>query len=350
MSKVEPLENIDLAKVDPTGMIGHIENFSEMCRDAYKQAQNIVIPPYYIKPKKIVLLGMGGSGQTLEIAKDLLYESDLVIECVHNYIIPGWVDKDTLVIASSHSGNTEEVLAGFITAYQKGAKLIAITTGGKLKTLADKYKAPVFVFTCESAPRAAFPYLFFPLLVILDKLGHLKITQNDVDTTTAFLDEATKKYHSSVSAFQNPAKILAQKLHGHFPVIYATEKLHGVGMRLKAAFNENGKNFAFSEDLPELNHKSLEGLAHPKEMAYILQLESNYEYSRNQIRENVTADVVARFKTPIERVKFIQVKDRLSEICLHILFGDFVSAYLGLLNNENPGINDVVDYLKSHLN
>lgn len=349
MSKIEPLENIDLAKSDPTGMIKHIENFSNMCRDAFSEAQKMVIPPYYIKPKKIVLLGMGGSGQTLEIAKDLLFEYDLVIECVHNYIIPGWVDKDTLVIASSHSGNTEEVLAGFITAYQKGAKLIAITTGGKLKILANKYKAPVFVFKHDSAPRAAFPFLFIPLLVILDKLGHLQITQRDIDTTTGFLDEAMKKYASNVSSFQNPAKILAQKIHGKIPVVYVSEKLHGVGMRLKAAFNENGKNFAFSEDLPELNHKSLEGLANPKEMAIVLMLESNFEYERNLVRENVTAEVIGRFKTSLERVKFIQAKDRLSEICLHILFGDFVSAYLGLLNQADPGINDVVDYLKSHI-
>lgn len=349
MNKVDPLENIDLAKVDPTGMIKHIENFSKMCRDAYESAQDLVIPPYYVKPKRIVLLGMGGSGQTLEIARDLLFDSDISLECVHNYFLPGYVDKDTLVIASSYSGNTEEVLAGFISAYEKKAKLIAITTGGKLKILADKYKAPVYTFDYKSAPRASFPYLFFPLLVILDKLGHLQITDSDVARTTAILDEATKKYASDVSAFQNPAKILANKLYGKIPVIYVSEKLHGVGMRLKAAFNENGKNFAFSEDLPELNHKSLEGLANPKNVAHILMLESSLEYNRNLLRQNITADIITRSKTPLERIKFMQAKDRLSEICLHILFGDFVSAYLAILNKADPGINDVVDYLKNHL-
>lgn len=349
MANIETLEKIDFKKLDPTGMIHHIEAFPKLCQDAFDEAKDFSVPSYYIKPKKIVLLGMGGSGQTLEIVKDLLYESDLVLECVHNYIIPGWVDKDTLVIASSYSGNTEEVLTGFIAAYEKGAKLLAITTGGKLEILARKYRVPVFTFGYKSVPRAAFPYLFIPLLLILRKLGHLEFKDTEIQATFDLLDDSSQKYLASVSVFQNPAKILAQKIKGRIPVIYATEKLHGVGMRLKAAMNENGKNFSFTEDMPELNHKSLEGLANPKEMVYVISLESNFEYDRNQIRENVTATVLAKYKVPVERVKFIKAVDRLTEIFLHVMFGDFVSYYLAILNNDNPGINDNVDYLKSHL-
>ena len=346
---MELLEKIDFAKCDPNGMIKHVESFPDLCRQAYKLAEDFSIPSYYIKAKKIVLLGMGGSGQAGDIIKDLLADTDLIVESVHNYTIPGWVDQDTLVIANSYSGNTEETLSAFIQAYQKGAKLIAITTGGKLKILAQKYRAPLFTFDYDSPPRGAFPFLFMPLVSIFAKLGHLKFDKNDLAEVSSLLDSALAKYRSDVSSFQNPAKILAQKLHNKIPIIYSTEVLRGVSARMKAAFNENGKNFSFSEEFPELNHKSLEGLSNPSDVAYILMIESNREFERNLLRENITADILTKYKVPVERIKFLEAKSEVGEICLHIMFGDFVSSYLGILNKANPGVNDVVDYLKSRL-
>jgi glucose/mannose-6-phosphate isomerase len=349
MGNMEQLEKIDFHKFDPNGMIKHVENFPSLCKEAFDLAQDFSIPSYYIKARKIVFIGMGGSGQAGDILKDLLADTDLIVESVHNYSIPNWVDQDTLVIANSYSGNTEETLSGFIQAYQKGAKLLAITTGGKLKILAAKYKAPIFAFSYDSPPRAAFPYLFMPLISILNKLGYIEFSNDDIGETLSILNSAVTKFGSETSSFQNPAKILAQKIHGKIPVIYASERLKGVSARIKAAFNENGKNFAFSEDLPDLNHKSLEGLTNPSEMVYVLMVESNTEFERNLLRENITADILAKFKVPLERIKFIQAKDRVTEICLHVMFGDFVSSYLAILNKANPGINEIVDLFKNRL-
>jgi len=349
MGNMELLEDIDLKKVDPKSMGRHIENFPSLFEDAFKLSEMYSLPSYYIKAKKILMVGMGGSGQAGDIAKGLLFETDLIIDSIHNYSLPGWVDEDTLVIANSYSGNTEEVLSAFISAYQKGAKLIAITTGGKLKILAQKYRAPIFTFDYESEPRAAFPYLFTLLISVLAKLGYVNLTQKNVDVSSAALSQLLKKNSLSVSSFQNPAKILAQKIHGRIPVIYSSEKLAGVASRLKAAFNENSKNFAFSEEFPELNHKSLEGLLNPKNMIYVLSLESIDEFERNILRQNITSEILAKNKIPLERIKFIQAKDPLTEVLLMVLFGDLVSYYLALLNKANPGINDLVDYLKSRL-
>lgn len=350
MGNVDILDRIDVKKIDPKGMLGHIENFPLLCREAFELADSYTIPPYYIKAKKIVLLGMGGSGQAGDVVKDLLSEdSDLVIESVHNYILPGYVDQDTLVIANSYSGNTEETLAGFISAYERGAKLIAITTGGKLKMLAQKYKAPIFEFAYQCPPRASFPFLFILLLSVFAKLGHFELSGERLGEIVTQLEELKEKFRSSNSVFGNPAKILAEKIYGKIPVIYTTEKLGGVGARAKAQFNENSKNFSFNEEFPELNHKSLEGLLNPKDMTYVLMLESNFEYDRNQMRENITATVLAKNKIPHERIKFMQATDRLSEIFITVMFMDYVSYYLAILNKVNPGINDVVDYLKEKL-
>jgi glucose/mannose-6-phosphate isomerase len=78
-------------------------------------------------------------------------------------------------------------------------------------------------------------------------------------------------------------------------------------------------------------------------------LESNFEYDRNQLRENITADVLAKNKIPFERIKFLQAQDSLTEILLHVMLGDFVSYYLAMLNRVNPGVNDVIDYFKERL-
>lgn len=351
MGNIELLDKIDFKKIDPKGMHTHIDNFPAMLRDAFILSESVTIPPYFIKAKKIALLGMGGSGQAGDLAKNLLTEStNLIVESVHNYILPGWVDSDTLVIANSYSGNTEETLAGFISAYEKGAKLIAITTGGKLKVLADKYKAPVFQFDYQCPPRASFPYLSVLLLSIFSKLGYLpEFNGAKIDEIIALLETAQQKYRFSNSLLGNPAKILAERIFGKIPVIYASEKLFPVASRIKAQFNENSKNFAFAEEFPELNHKSLEGLLNPKGIAFILMLESNFEQERNQKRENITSDVLQRNKIPLERIKLLEATDRLSEVFLIVLFCDYVSYYMAVLNKANPGINDVVDYLKEKL-
>lgn len=349
MGNMELLEKIDLKKSDPKGMLCHIEGFPKLCEDAFRAADNFSLPSFYIKAKKIVLLGMGGSGQAGDIVKGLLSRTNLIVESVHDYNLPSYVDSDTLVIASSYSGNTEETLAGFIEAFKKGAKLAAITTGGKLAILAEKYKAPLLRFDYDSPPRAAFPYLFISLIAIFVRLGYLELGSEEIGTTLNTLKEANKKYQSTVSSFQNPAKILAQKIHGRIPVIYSSAKLSGVAARIKAAFNENAKNFSFNEELPELDHKSLEGLANPKDTVYVLMIESNFEYERNLLRENLTSEILIKRHIPVERVKFIQAKNPLAETLLQVMFGDYVSYYLAILNKANPGTNDIVDYLKSRL-
>jgi len=350
MGNMELLDRSDYLKADTSFVMDSILRFPEMCREAFSLNSKIVIPSYYIKAKKIVLLGMGGSGSACDIMRDFLLEhTDLVVESVHNYILPGFVDKDTLVIANSFSGNTEETLSGFISAYEKGAKLIAITKGGKLKILADKYRVPVFTFELDTAPRTAFPYLFFMLLGVFEKLGHLELSHSFVQSVTETLETAILKYGPNSSLFENPAKILAEKIHGKIPVIFATEKLAGVANRWKNQFNENSKNISFIGLLPEIDHNLIEGMQSPKSVCYVLSLESNFEQNRNILRQNITFEILLKNKMLLERIKFIHTKEWLTEVLFFVLYGDFVSYYLAVLNKVNPGTNDVINRLKDRL-
>jgi len=346
---LERLDNINLKKIDPEDMLSHIENFSQSCLAAWGQMKKFAPPSYYIKPTKYVILGMGGSGISGDIIKDLLRSTNAIVEVVHNYDLPGWVDGDTLVIANSYSGNTEETLSAFLSAKEKGAKLITITTGGKLKVLSDKFKIPCIEFNYESSPRAAFPYLFVSILAFFVKIGRLEITDSDFNKSIETLNEYSNKFKLSNRTSINPAKILANKIYNLTPVIYSSGNLVSVGKRFKEQLNENAKNLAFQEIFPELNHNAIEGYIHPKGEIIVLILESNYDHNRITRRQNITVEILKRNKVKFERIKFLPCDSPLSEILVATLFCDYVSFYLAALNNENPTLIKNIKYLKNEL-
>lgn len=329
------LDKINFKKSDPENMIQKIENSSQQYRDAWSISLKYTLPSYYIKANKVVILGMGASGIVGETIKDLI-GSKLIIETVHGYNVPKWTDKDTLVIAVSYSGDTEETLSGFFQAYEKGAKLVAITTGGKLLLLANKYKVPTFSFDLISQPREAFPYLFVLLLSVFIKLGHFQINSISFSKAVDFLEKNSDKYKSSTSTANNPAKTIAKKLAGKTPVIYGSGILRSAAIRFKTQLNENAKNFAYYETFPELNHNALEGINFPKNCFGIIALESNFEEKSIIKRQNLTAEIFRKNKITYERIKFVPSESELAEIFSVIAFCDFVSYYFALLNGVDP--------------
>lgn len=329
------LENDSFFKLDRKKMIDQIENFSRDCSNAWEQANRLSLPSYYIKPEKILMLGMGGSGIANDLMTGLMYNSGLMINSIHGYQIPGYVDKDTLVVATSYSGNTEEVLSGFISAYKKGAKLIAITTGGKLKTLAEKYKVPVFIFTYPSTPRMSLPFTLMSLVSIFHKLGHLNL-DIDLDQILEQTDRITQDFRHEIPISQNLCKSLAQKLTGKVPVIYSSFDLKAIGYRFKCQINENSKTFSYNEYFPELNHNSIQGYRFPKFPVYFISLESVFDDSQNIKRQDLTADLLQKFKLPHERIRFSQISNPLVEYLVYIQFANYLSYYLAILNSVDP--------------
>lgn len=343
------LDKINFSKNDPDNMIGLLEDFSELCRDAWHISQDFVLPSYYIKANKFVIVGMGSSGISGDIIRDLLFNEDSIIYTSHDYLLPGWVDKDTLVIICSYSGNTEESLSAFLDAIKKGAKIVAVTSGGKLESLSSKYKIPIFKFNLSCAPRNAFPYLFTLTLSIFIRLGILTISDKEFDQAIEFVEKHRDRFKKDTRVENNLAKLLARKIFDKFPVIYASGILSSVGQRFKTQINENAKSFASLELFPELNHNAVEGYSHPKDNHFIVSLESNFDSEGTIRRQNITARIVAKKRIPIERVKFVPCVSQLAEILTMVMFGNYVSYYLGYLYNEKISKNEVIDILKSEM-
>ena len=159
---------------DLEDMLGHLHRLPELCRQAWQMAAGFDLPSDYGEVDKIVVSGMGGSAISGSLAASLILSESQVPVFVHrDYGLPAFVDGKTLVIASSYSGMTEETLSSFEMALKLDSKKLVMTTGGRLKALAEENNVPVFGFDYKSPPRAALPFSFLPILCFMGKLGFI---------------------------------------------------------------------------------------------------------------------------------------------------------------------------------
>ncbi len=134
-------------RYDPEGMLERIHEVPAQCQQAWQKANNFALPQDCAQANKVVILGMGGSAIGGDLVSSLaVAEAKVPVLLCRDYNLPAYVDARTLVIASSYSGMTEETLTSFEQALKTGAKKLVITTGGKLKAMAEANNIPVFTF------------------------------------------------------------------------------------------------------------------------------------------------------------------------------------------------------------
>lgn len=333
-------------------MLARIEDMPRHCRQAWQDAIALPLPPGYSTCGKVVVSGMGGSAIGGELLSSLAAHGGRVPVSVHrDYDLPSWVDDGTLVVACSHSGNTEETLSSFSAALRTPAKKLAVTTGGKLKSLADDHGVPVLCYECPAEPRTAFGHNFFSLLGLAHRLGIVTVEPRDLDETLGLLEDLTARLGKDIPEEQNPAKRLAGRLWGRLTVVYGAGILAKVALRWKTQVNENSKSHAFAEALPELNHNAVVGYELPVwagEKTSVVMLRSPALLSRMLKRYEVTAEMLAAAGIACE-VLDVEGRSPLAQAMSGVRLGDFVSYYLALLNGVDPSPVAAIDYLKRRL-
>jgi glucose/mannose-6-phosphate isomerase len=265
--------------------------------------------------------------------------------------LPPFVDRNTLLIASSYSGNTEETLSAFTASLKTPAKKLAITAGGRLKKLAEKEGIPVFVIDYRAPPRAAFPHSFVPLVGIFQKLGLLDDKSADLKQALKILNKLAGDFVETRPLASNPAKQLAARLWGHLAVIYGGEILSEVGRRWKTQLNENSKAWAFFELFPELNHNAVAGYDFPpevKDRVFVVLLHSALFSPRSRFHYEATAKLLVKSGISHEVVGAVG-ETALAQVMSLVLFGDYVSLYLAMLNEIDPTPLAAVDFVKGYL-
>jgi len=339
-------------KLDSSGMLDHLHQFPGQCQLAWERVLQFALPPEYSSVDKVVILGMGGSAIGGDMVRRLALEESRAAVWVHRDCgLPPFVDRNTLVIASSYSGNTEETLSGFTASLKTPAKKLVLTTGGKLGELAQKEGVPTFVIDYQAPPRAAFAHSFIPMLGIFQRLGLLRDKSADLKEALTTLNKLARDLIETTPVVSNPAKQLATKLWGHVVVIYGAEMLSEVARRWKTQLNENSKTMAFFELFSELNHNAVLGYEFPpevKENVFVVLLHSARFNPRIQLRYEVTAQLLAKAQIKHELVEALGT-GALAQMMSPLLFGDYVSFYLAILNQIDPTPVASIDLIKKYL-
>lgn len=302
----------------------------------------------------IVLAGMGGSGLAGQLAKTWL-DKDLSVplELVRSYQLPDYVGPSSLVVVSSCSGTTEEVLAIFDDARRRGVKMAIITGGGTLAELASSHEVPHVMLPTDLKiqPRMLTIVQLRALVMIFNHFGLAKEhLLDEIAKTADFLKVSAEAWAADIPTDQNYAKQLALQAVGKTPVFYGGELTRSVAYKWKISWNENAKNVAFWNEYPEVNHNEFMGwTSHPVEKPFaVFDLVSNFENERVLKRFEVS-DRLLSGKRPKAITVHLEGETLLEQLLWANILADYASIYVGLMNNVDPGPVPLITKLKQEL-
>lgn len=300
----------------------------------------------------LVIAGMGGSAIGGEVVRSYLSDEIAIPFLIQrHYRLPAFVNRKSLVVCSSYSGNTEETLSAYRDAHSRGANLLVITSGGELGERALNDRVPlIFIPKGIPAPRAAFGYSLAPLLTMIFRLGLCSSPYDELEKAAAAMKNRLSEYVPGND--DNPALVMARELHGKIPIIYAAQdRLDAVATRFKGQICENAECLAFANFFPEFNHNELVGWGELYEMEnkiVALIINDANDHPRIKARTEIVSEYL---KSKGRQVLTIPAgkEPGLTGIMLLIQFADFVSYYLALLNGLDPTPVAAIDYLKKKM-
>jgi glucose/mannose-6-phosphate isomerase len=344
-------------KLDPTNLRERLRAFPQQCRNAWEEAMSFDLPREYGRVRRVVVLGMGGSAIGGDLLADLTsLDESLPITVCRDYHVPGYVDEDTLALACSYSGETEETLSSFREALSKRAKVVAITSGGTLGREAKAKGLPTFIVGYEGEPRSSLGYGFTVPTALLVKLGLVSDKERDFREAMEVLDEMSPELGEESPTEKNPAKEMASLLAGRLIVVYGAGYFSSVARRWKTQFNENSKAWAFFELLPEAHHNSVVGYSQlpgvpgypPKERVFAVLLKPGTVHPRTALRYRITQDLLEGEGIP-HRTLEGRGRGGLGQILGMVYLGDYTSYYLAILQGIDPSPVSNIDYIKEQL-
>jgi glucose/mannose-6-phosphate isomerase len=357
MDQAKTLGPIDLdnpvsyAPLDPAGMAAMVSNFPIQCREAMAIGESFIPPAKYKKIDNVLVCGLGGSAIAGDLVGSLnVFRISVPFRVSRQYELPAWTKENTLVILSSYSGNTEETLSSFQQALNRKAKIICITSGGKLAQLASENKIPMMTIPGGFPPRAATGYLIFPLLLALEKCGLIPSLEDERRETLAVLEAMSVELSPSKPALENDAKTLAKMLLGKLAFIYGACYLAPVALRWQTQLNENSKVLAHAGELPEMNHNEVVAWSHRSQMADKLAaifLRTKDEHPRVSARFDLTKRIIS--ENAAVKEYWCKGQSRLARQMSLVYLGDFASLYLAFLAHKDPMEITAINFLKGEL-
>lgn len=321
-----------------------IARFPEQLVEALEIGENASINPHSSLINKVYVAGLGGSGIGADFVKEFIREESPIPYTIgKGYTIPQYVDENTLAICSSYSGNTEETLSSFHQMIPRGAKIVIISSGGKLIEEA-KERGLDYIQVPDNwpSPRACLGYSIVQQLFILFKLGFIDGTfKQELKTAIDFI-----KFDND--SIKKAAQQVAQRIQDKVPVIYVTDRMEAVAVRLRQQINENAKMLCWHHVIPEMNHNELVGWTENHPDKAVIYLRNKDDYKRNQIRMDINQKIISKYSDTI--IDIYSKGNTLIEKAIYLVhLGDWISWYLSELKGADAVEIKVIDYLKAEL-
>jgi glucose/mannose-6-phosphate isomerase len=338
--------------LDPEGMLAEIDSLPDQLQSAWDLGRKMPLADIS-GVRQVVVAGMGGSAIGADlVAAYIAHLSSVPMAVWRGYDLPAYVlDSQTLVIVSSHSGNTEEAISAFERGLETGAQVLAVTTGGELASRAESHGVPVWRFNHDGQPRAAVGYSFGLLLAAFSRMGFIPDPVEEVKDAVAAMQRQRESLLAQVKVTQNPAKRMAGQMIDRWPIVVGAGLLGPVARRWRTQISELAKALAQFEVLPEADHNMAAGVLHPDPLisnTVVIFLSAPLEHRRNQLRIEATRQIFMRegFGTDIIEA---QGETRLAQqwTCLH--FGDYTAFYLAMAYGVDPTPVQTIEDLKERL-
>lgn len=320
-----------------------VDAFPQQLREALEISRKSTLTAFPGNIRNVVISGLGGSGIGGSIIAELTKkESPVPVYVNKDYTCPSFAGKETLFIACSYSGNTEETLATLAQAETKGVKVVVVTSGGKLAQIANEKGYDSILIPADRPPRASLGYSLGQLFYIFHHYG---LISSDYQREWVNAADRLEREKENIYA---EAHALADKIIGTFPIIYSESGFEGLAVRICQQLNENSKMLCSNRVIPEMNHNELVGWREKQDHISVIILKTELEYYRNAARMEFVKEVVSQYT---DTVFYLQANGDtpLEKVLYYIQLTDITSCILADRRGYDPSEINVINRLKGSL-
>jgi len=330
-----------LQKFDKNKMYEVYDEWPLIAREQYGSDLE---PIDFDKIAHIVFAGMGGSGAISDIFSSILSKTNIHVEVVKGYLLPKTVDSESIVVATSISGNTEETLSVLNSATKLGSRIIAFSNGGKMQKFCQENSINYRNIPMRHSPRASFTTFLFSMLKILEPV--LPIRKGDVIDSIEKLEKLKKEISSSNLTEENPSLSLANWI-SDIPLIYYPLGLQAAAIRFKNSLQENAKIHAITEDVIEACHNGIVSWTKPSTVKPIL-IQGEEDYIKTKERWMILKQFFKENKIDYYEIKSVN-GNILSKLIHLIYLLDYSTIYRAVISQIDPTPVKAIDYVKDRL-
>lgn len=320
-----------------------IDGFPAQLQEAISIGEKGVFTKPHHPIHNVLIAGLGGSGIGGTIVSQLTAgEIEVPVLVSKGYELPSFVNKHTLLIISSYSGNTEETLSAYEKGIESGAKIACVSSGGKVLEMAKSHKHDFLQIPGGMPPRSCLGYSLTQLFYLLHGYGLIsdRYQKDLVEAVALIIDQKEK--------IQEEAKKVANELYQRIPIIYSSDRFEGVAIRFRQQINENSKMLCWHHTIPEMNHNELVGWRKKSDEWAVVIFRNHDDHSKIKQRIEINKEIIKQYCSHIIEV-YSQGNSLIEQSIYLIHLGDWISWYLAQLNKVDATEVKVIDYLKSSL-